>query len=105
MPVSFNRRMSLQLKLEEVLGSRNVYFQPPENVKLQYPAIVYHRDRSWDIWADDGKYLLYRGYILTHIGYDPDSTVLDRLELLPMCSFERHYESDGLNHDVYLIYN
>ena len=34
-------RLELQNKLEELLGSRHVYFQPPESVKMEYPAIKY----------------------------------------------------------------
>ena len=36
-----DRRNDLQKLLVEVLGSKNVYFQPPESVKMKYPAIVY----------------------------------------------------------------
>lgn len=34
-------RLDLQTFLEELLESKNVYFQPPESVKMKYPAIVY----------------------------------------------------------------
>lgn len=98
-------RTELQTKLEELLGSSNVYFQPPENFRMQYPAIVYSRDSSWDIWGDNGKYLLYRGYQIALIGLDPDSPILDRLEFLPMCSYSRHFNADGLNHDIFVIYH
>ena len=37
-------RIELQLKLEEILGSRHVYFQPPASIKMTYPAIVYELD-------------------------------------------------------------
>ena len=97
-------RLDLQTELETILGSENVYYQPPENVKMRFPAIVYDRDRSWDIWADDKKYLLYKGYMVTVVGLDPDSSVLDQVELLPMCTYVRHFNADGLNHDVFLIY-
>ena len=36
-------RYELHEFLCEILGSRNVYFQPPESVKMKYPAIVYER--------------------------------------------------------------
>ena len=36
-------RIELQSKLEELLGSRQVYYQPPETVKMEYPAIVYSK--------------------------------------------------------------
>ena len=36
-------RLELQTKFENILGSRNVYFQPPASVQMRYPAIVYSR--------------------------------------------------------------
>ena len=98
------QRTDLQTILENLLGTRNVYYQPPEDVHMKYPAIVYSRDRSWDILADNNKYILYKGYMITFIDYNPDNPILDQIELLDMCSFNRHYEADGLNHDVFLIY-
>lgn len=98
-------RVELQMKLEQTVGTSRVYFQPPENLKLIYPCLVYHRDRSWDIRADNGNYLLYKGYSLVYISKNPDDPVLDRLEKLPMCSYTRHYVSDNLNHDVFNIYH
>ena len=49
-------RLNLQTTLETILGSRNVYFQPPESVKLKYPAIVYSRNDIMNQFADDGVY-------------------------------------------------
>lgn len=97
-------RLNLQAELERILGSEHVYYQPPENIKLRFPAIVYNRDRSWDVWADNKKYLLYKGYMITAIGLNPDSMVLDQIELMDMCTYVRHFIVDGLNHDVFLIY-
>lgn len=97
-------RLELQTLLEETLRSQNVYFQPPANLKLRYPCLIYNRDSSWDVWADDRKYLYYKGYSMTYITRNPDDPKVDRLELLPMCSFDRHYVADNLNHYVYTIY-
>lgn len=41
-----NRRYELQAVLEGILGSGNVYFQPPENLKMRYDCIVYERSES-----------------------------------------------------------
>ena len=49
-------RLELQTLLEEILGSRNVYFQPPESVKMNYPAIVYSLDDIENSFANDGVY-------------------------------------------------
>lgn len=98
-------RLELQAILEDVLGSPNVYFQPPESIKMEYPAIVYNRDRSYDIAADNNVgYVKYKGYSVTHIDWDPDSPTLDKIEALPMTSYLRHFNADGLNNDVFLIY-
>jgi hypothetical protein len=97
-------RLELDNQLRSILGSANVYFQPPENTQMKYPCIVYNVDSVFDLFADNRKYLYDKGYMVTYIDWDPDSPVLEALLKMPMCSFVRHYESDGLNHDVFLIY-
>lgn len=97
-------RLELDSKLRSILGSANVYFQPPGNTQMKYPCIVYNVDSVFDLFADNRKYLYDKGYMVTYIDWDPDSSVLEALLQMPMCSFVRHYESDGLNHDVFLIY-
>lgn len=97
-------RLELDNQLRSILGSANVYFQPPENKQMKYPCIVYNVDSVFDLFADNQKYLYDKGYMVTYIDWDPDSPVLEALLKMPMCSFVRHYESDGLNHDVFLIY-
>ena len=52
-----NRRLELHELLCGLLGSRHVYFQPPESVKMRYPAIVYNLDYIENKHADDGVYL------------------------------------------------
>ena len=97
-------RTEFQEKLEAILGSSNVYFQPPENTKIKYPAIVYNVDDIWDIFADNRPYRFEKGYMVTYIDRDPDSIVLAELHQFPMSSFVRHYAADNLNHDVFMIY-
>ena len=97
-------RLELDNQLRSILGSANVYFQPPENTQMNYPCIVYNVDSVFDLFADNQKYLYDKGYMVTYIDWDPDSPVLEALLQMPMCSYVRHYESDNLNHDVFLIY-
>ena len=97
-------RLELQTLLETVLGSRNVYFQPPESIKMQYDAIVYFRKRIDNRYANNGVYKQDNAYELIAIYEDPDSDLPMRLSQLPMCSFERHYTADNMNHDVYTIF-
>lgn len=98
------RRLELHEILCTTLGSRNVYFQPPESVKMNYPAIVYGLDDIENQYANDGVYLSHRKYSVTVIDKDPDSLLVGKVAALPACQFVRHYEKDNLNHDVFTIF-
>jgi hypothetical protein len=98
-------RLELQTKLEEILGSQNVYFQPPANVQMQYPCIVYSRDNSDATFAGNELYRYVKKYQVTHISRDPDSSIPDQVAALPMCTFNRFYTADNLNHDVFYLYH
>ena len=97
-------RLDLQGLLEELLESRNVYYQSPESVKMQYPAIRYSKKKIESVHADDSKYLMRDCYELIVISRTPDHPVIEKLILLPYCSFDRHYVVDNLNHDVFTLY-
>ena len=97
-------RLELQALLEGILGSRNVYFQPPESVKMKYPAIVYGLEDIENTFANDGVYLSKRRYMVIVIDPDPESDIVDKLVDLPTCSFSRMYKKDNLNHSVFSLY-
>ena len=97
-------RLNLQTELETILGSRKVYFQPPSSVRMQYPAIVYSRKDIEKRSANDGVYQKLPSYEVILIDKNPDSKFVDKILELPYCSFDRHYESDNLNHDVFTLY-
>lgn len=99
-----DRRIELQRVLEEVLGSGNVYFQPPENLKMKYDCIVYERSRIEALYASNAPYRLLDRYQVTAIYKNPDSELPRRLAMLPMCSHDRHFPADNLNHDVFVLY-
>lgn len=97
-------RLELHEELVKVLGSRNVYFQPPESVKMKYPAIVYERNDIRNKHGDDDIYLQNYQYKVTIIDYDPDSEIVHRMAKFKMSRFNRHFVADGLNHDTFTIY-
>jgi hypothetical protein len=97
-------RIELQTLLETVLGSRNVYFQPPPTVEMKYPCIVYNLDNMDTRFADNYPYKLEKRYVLTIIDKDPDSLIPDRIALLQKCTFDRHFVTDNLNHNIFTIY-
>ena len=82
----------------------NVYYQPPESIKMQYPAIRYTRSDIRNTFATDNIYRQSHFYEVTVIDYDPDSEIVEKISKLPKVRFNRHYTLEGLNHDVFTIY-
>lgn len=97
-------RLTLQTKLEDLLGSKHVYYQSPENLKMEYPAIRYSKSDEEDIYANNIKYLSMSVYDLVVIDKKPDNPVIKKLLELPYSEFDRHYVADGLNHDIIRIF-
>lgn len=99
-----SNRLKLHELLCETLGSRQVYFQPPESVQMKYPAIVYSRNRIDNEHANDGVYMQSPSYSITVIDKNSDSEIVERVSRLPMCRFDRHFTADNLNHDTFTVY-
>jgi hypothetical protein len=97
-------RLQLHELFKGLLGSSYVYFQPPSTVTMMYPCIVYSRNNLDTKFADDQPYGHKTGYQVTVIDPNPDSEILGKVAALPLCSFNRHYTKDNLNHDVYNLY-
>lgn len=99
-----NDRLALHELLCEKLGSNNVYFQPPESVKMKYPAIRYNRNRINNTSADNIIYKQNPSYSITVIDRDPDSEIVERVSQIPCIVYDRSYVADNLNHDVFTLY-
>jgi hypothetical protein len=97
-------RLQLQALLEVVLGSTNVYFQPPNNKEMLYPCIVYHRDTASTQFANNSPYRYDHRYQVTVIDPDPDSPIPDKVAHLPKTQHNRFFTADNLNHDVFILY-
>jgi hypothetical protein len=97
-------REALHEILCDILGSGNVYFQPPESVKLKYPAIIYAKKNVNRLFAENREYKRSVIYDITVIDTNPESDITDKLLKLPLCSFDRRYTSDNLYHDALTLY-
>ena len=97
-------RLELQDLLETLLGSQYVYFQPPATLRMQYPCIVYARDRMDTKFANNKAYARKTGYQVTYIDKNPDSDVPDKIAELPLCSHKTFFTADNLNHDVFTLF-
>lgn len=98
------QRLELQALLVDLLGSDNVYFQPPPSLQMSYPCIVYTRDFSLTQFADDKPYLIEKRYQVTVIDRNPDSVIPGKVAKLPKCTFDRFFTADNLNHDVFRLF-
>ena len=97
-------RSDLQTLFESILGSRNVYYDPPESVKMQYDAIRYSRKKIDNRFANNNVYKQDNAYEVIVIYRNPDSDIPIKISKLPMCSHDRHYVADNLHHDVFTLY-
>lgn len=97
-------RLDLQALLETFGEGISVYFQPPSNVEMTYPAIVYNRDLLSTDFADNAPYANMFRYQITVIDPDPDSLIHEKVSALPLMRYVRHYTTEGLNHDIYNVY-
>lgn len=99
-----SHRIELHQTLVDILGTRNVYFQPPDSIKMDYPCIVYSRDRYNTEYANNNPYVSKTRYKITVMDKNPDSLIPGKIADLRLCSFATHYTSNNLNHDVYSLY-
>lgn len=99
-----DHRKELEEMFAEVLGNDNVYFSPPESVRMNYECIVYERVSGLTHFADNKPYRVSERYIATIISKDPDTKTPYKLASQEKCTFDRSYSSDGLYHFVFTVY-
>ena len=97
-------RLDLQTALAGLQDGVQVYFQPPSNVSMVYPAIVYNRDIRHVSYADNEIHSQTHRYQVTVIDRDPDSLLPDLVGDMPMSTRIRHFTTEGLHHDIFYVY-
>lgn len=90
--------------LRDILGSEHVYFQPPSNIEMQYPAIVYERSQADTQFAGNLPYKVTKRYTVTLISKKPETDLWDQIAALPSCTHSAFFVADNLNHDVFDIF-
>lgn len=88
----------------DILGSRHVYYQPPETLKITYPAIIYRLDNIKTRRANNDLYLTDDRMAVTLVHKEPDNDIYMKLLKLPKSSLDRVYTKDNLNHYTFTIY-
>ena len=91
-------RLELHEILCEILGSRNVYFQPPASVRMKYPCIVYESNAMNSRHANNNPYLLFDRYRVIVIDQDPDSILPKKVAQIQGARAAQPYVNDNLHH-------
>lgn len=94
-----------QAIFEELLGSRNVYYNPPTSLKMKYDAIVFDRSRINNQFASNRPYIQSSCYDVTVITEDPDAPIIGKISKLRSCVHNQHFVSDNLHHNVFTLYD
>lgn len=100
-------RLDLKEKLENVLNKFEVklYFQPPANIRMIYPCMVYEVNDADIMYAGDKPYIEHISYQLMLITKKPDEMITSSLlREIPYIRFDRTYISDNLYHYVFTCY-
>lgn len=101
----FRNRELLHEKLKSILGSSNVYFQPPSNIQIKYPAIIYGVNSINTISADNQPYVQHTSYNVVVVDQKPNSVIADKISKLPMCRLNSSpYVSNNLNHFPFTLF-
>lgn len=100
------RRLQLQGELTTLLGSSNVYYQPPESVKIKYPCFIYNNNPGDVQYADNKMYKYDARYDLMYITREADHQdfVKKILRNFEMIDHDRSYRKDNLYHEVFDLY-
>ena len=112
------RRSDLLIQeLRDLLGTDEVYFQPSADAGIDgenayiftgitYPCFIIERSNVFQPKADNRTYLFRPSYKITYINQDePDPEMLYAFkEAFPTASYDRHFVSDNLHHDVWNLY-
>lgn len=94
----------LQSTLITLLGSKNVYYNPPASVNMKYDAIRYSLSAIQSNYANNIKYKNMKCYDLVVIAKLPDPEVVDKILALPYSSMGRPYTADNLHHYPITLY-
>lgn len=97
-------RLDLQSKLERLLGSRNVYYNPPATLVMEYPCIRYSLGGIQTTNANNAKYSKTKRYEGIVISKKSDPEVVDKILDLPYTALGTPYKADNLNHYPFTIY-
>lgn len=95
----------LRTELIQITGIKNVYYQPPSNVRINYPCIRFKLDGADVKYASNTPYRMMVKYQIIYVTNKVDDDMITQLpSQLRYCSFDRQYTSDNLYHYVFEVF-
>lgn len=101
--LSGNRQL-LQQNLTLAVSPHKVYYQPPANLLMDYPCVVFKLSSDQPTFANNNRYGNKNRYTLTVIDRSSESTLFDVIRKLPLITFSTHYVVENLHHYVFSLY-
>lgn len=92
------------IKAQLLAVCSNLYFQPPTGLSMEFPCIVYSRQKIDQKKADNIKYKTDVIYKVIVIDRDPDSAMVDAVAQLPNTTHTGFYTKNNFNYDVFTMY-
>lgn len=97
-------RQSVLTKIKNGLTA-NVYFTPPEDIALKFPACVVTREDFEVKKANNKPYISSMGYKLVYMSKEESDDVFIKVSsLFRHSSFRTEYKVNGLYHKVFVVY-
>lgn len=83
----------------------NVYFQPPSNITMKYPCIIYNKSDKMRLYGSNIVHHSKQEYKVLVIDKNPDSELANQVEQqLQYCVIDQYYTVDNLNHTALTLY-
>lgn len=108
-------RISLHYKLDEILKrhyttkdpeDERVYYNPPANIHLKYPCIIYREVDIKSKNASDRRYHISKEYSVMVVTKARDSNIHEEiLDEIPYSNYNMSYIQDNMNHTILRIKN
>nr|DAR66440.1 MAG TPA: tail completion protein [Caudoviricetes sp.] len=97
-------REKVLIKIKETICP-NVYFTPPEDIRLKYPACIVTREDLDIHRANNNPYMISVGYKLVYVSKsESDDVIIKVLNNFKYSDFRTEYKVDGLYHKVFIVY-
>ena len=95
-----------KLNRDKSLGLKKIYYQPPSNIKLDYPCLIYSDLPKTIRYANNHSYIDYDHYQVTIISKNPSDLYKKVLvNSLPFTKDSNTFINDNLYHYIFDCYH